>query len=760
MLATQAAIMKGETMFDGKRKLRVAVIGGGIAGLTAAKELVDRGFEVEVFDSSVLLGGKLGANPMRLTLRMLMNQERGDSDRAIERSAFQPEGKIADGTLQQTASTVAPTPVQTDRTLAPEDLTYLKLRLRQGGLPYWVWDAVDNFLRSRQASGSGEDSTDILGWWRSVDFWKCSVEPLSPPRAGAEESWRVAVPAVGGRILSFIVARYRRLNEADLVDINDGENHEHCYHMYLNWYRNFWRLMERFGLERSTHFEPRDGYVHLFPGTGPVRERTRKLQNMGSIECWADNLLAGVASPADTLLAQYAVLDLISAHLDPDRYLDRKSTHAFFAGRSYATAEALRLHEYLLARSFAIPTYLSSAYASRKYFAYTVADPTPSLWVLKGDTEESLFGTMRRQLEDMKLCKFNLGCEVTGFGFGSDPDYPERISDIRFRPADMKWPRSRDDGEQIEDRTGPEQEADFSPDYVILAVPPRALAEIVSKFRERVPSLASVRKLQSAVTAVLDLYFRDKLEDIPSDHAILRNSRYGLTFVDNSQVWHPCDETAPTCLSVAVTDYYKIDGMDKSEAIREILADLRRFVAFDLDDIDFSRTYLQMNRFEPLFLNEVGSEPWRPGTRTEIPNLFLAGDYCANDIEVVCIEGAVVTGLLAVRALQAQVRVDHAKTLAANSPYLKPVEILMPKELPRANAETMKALLAPHLPAAKAASRVHEVHAGPGRALSPLDARRALDAALQAPAELAGTAVGAATSAAQWWTEMPLGPER
>ena len=524
--------------------------------------------------------------------------------------------------------------------------------------------------------------------------------------------------------------------------------------MYLNWYRNFWRLMERFGLERSTHFEPRDGYVHLFPGTGPVRERTRKLQNMGSIECWADNLLAGVASPADTLLAQYAVFDLISAHLDPDRYLDRKSTHAFFAGRSYATAEALRLHEYLLARSFAIPTYLSSAYASRKYFAYTVADPTPSLWVLKGDTEESLFGTMRRQLEDTKLCKFNLGCEVTGFGFGSDPDYPERISDIRFRPADMKWPRSRDDGEQIEDRTGPEQEADFSPDYVILAVPPRALAEIVSKFRERVPSLASVRKLQSAVTAVLDLYFRDKLEDIPSDHAILRNSRYGLTFVDNSQVWHPCDETAPTCLSVAVTDYYKIDGMDKSEAIREILADLRRFVAFDLDDIDFSRTYLQMNRFEPLFLNEVGSEPWRPATRTEIPNLFLAGDYCANDIEVVCIEGAVVTGLLAVRALQAQVRVDHAKTLAANSPYLKPVEILMPKELPRANAETMKALLAPHLPAAKAASRVHEVHAEPGRALSPLDA------ALQAPAELAGTAVGAATSAAQWWTEMPLGPER
>lgn len=729
------------------KKLRVAVIGGGIAGLTAAWQLVDRGFEVMVLDSSVLLGGKLGANPMRLTLRMLRNQPKGEDTGSLDPSAVESQNALAAGTDGQQ-------PVRRDRTLSDAKLSALRRRLDAGRVPQWVWDAVGNFVRSRSQSATGSVPDRFLHpVGITADEYK--VRPW-PSYDDARGTWRVEVT---GTTLSFNVCLYVRQNEAMLVDINDGENHEHCYHMYLNWYRNFWRLMECIGLERSTHFKAKDGYVHLFPGSEPVDRRTRKLRNMGSIEHWADNLLADLASPADTLLAQYAVLDLISAHLDPDRYLDRMSTHAFFASRGYATEAALRLHEYLLARSFAIPTYLSSAYASRKYFAYTVADPTPSLWVLKGDTEAALFQKWKERLKappsGRTPCTFSLGCTVTGFGFNGD-----RIQDIRYRPSDMKWPRARDDGEQIEDRAGPPQEADFSPHYVILAVPPRALAEIASTFRERVPSLSAVRKLQSAVTAVLDLRFLTKLKGVPAEHSILRDSRYGLTFVDNSRIWQEPGEVAPdapTCLSVAVTDYYKVDGMDKGEAIAEILADLRRFIAFDDADIDFSRSYLQMNQYEPLFLNEVGSEPWRPGARTEIPNLFLAGDYCANEIEVVCVEGAVVTGLLAVRALQEQVRADdHANELAADSRYLKPVEVLMPKELPRANAEAMKALLAPYLPAAKAASRIHELRAEPGRALSPLDARDAADAAFQAPGEMLGNALGAATSAAQWWTETPM----
>lgn len=40
---------------------RVAVLGGGVAGLTAALTLARRGFEVELFEANAHLGGKLGS---------------------------------------------------------------------------------------------------------------------------------------------------------------------------------------------------------------------------------------------------------------------------------------------------------------------------------------------------------------------------------------------------------------------------------------------------------------------------------------------------------------------------------------------------------------------------------------------------------------------------------------------------------------------------------------------------------------------------
>ena len=44
---------------------KVAVVGGGIAGLTAALRLRERGFEVKVFERRTYLGGKLGAHRHR-----------------------------------------------------------------------------------------------------------------------------------------------------------------------------------------------------------------------------------------------------------------------------------------------------------------------------------------------------------------------------------------------------------------------------------------------------------------------------------------------------------------------------------------------------------------------------------------------------------------------------------------------------------------------------------------------------------------------
>ncbi len=42
-------------------KKKVVVVGAGLAGLSAAKKLVDAGFEVQILESRPLFGGKVSA---------------------------------------------------------------------------------------------------------------------------------------------------------------------------------------------------------------------------------------------------------------------------------------------------------------------------------------------------------------------------------------------------------------------------------------------------------------------------------------------------------------------------------------------------------------------------------------------------------------------------------------------------------------------------------------------------------------------------
>lgn len=43
---------------------RVAVLGGGVGGLSAAQELAERGFEVEVYERRPVFGGKARSIPV------------------------------------------------------------------------------------------------------------------------------------------------------------------------------------------------------------------------------------------------------------------------------------------------------------------------------------------------------------------------------------------------------------------------------------------------------------------------------------------------------------------------------------------------------------------------------------------------------------------------------------------------------------------------------------------------------------------------
>jgi hypothetical protein len=52
-----------------------------------------------------------------------------------------------------------------------------------------------------------------------------------------------------------------------------------------------------------------------------------------------------------------------------------------------------------------------------------------------------------------------------------------------------------------------------------------------------------------------------------------------------------------------------------------------------------------------LFINTVGAWFFRPGTRTRIQNLYVAGDYCRTQADLTSMEGAIISGLSTARDL-------------------------------------------------------------------------------------------------------------
>jgi hypothetical protein len=242
-------------------------------------------------------------------------------------------------------------------------------------------------------------------------------------------------------------------------------------------------------------------------------------------------------------------------------------------------------------------------------------------------------------------------------------------------------------------------------DELILAVPALKLLDLVRagepghRIVDLAPEIAELSRLRAQQIPIINLYFTRKLPHIPAEPVGLFDSRYALAFTDISQTWEGVPGFADhTVLAVSASDLYGLPGTAPSDDAQAMLAELAEYLEFDpgtawgdSTDIDWERTRYDTNADATLFLNETGTDAWRPGaTSAAISNLSFAGDFCRNRIGMTTIESAVTTGLEAAQAIV------ERRGIGA------PVEIIEPDSLPGALYVWLRYAWAPYAFAGKA----------------------------------------------------------
>ena len=218
-------------------------------------------------------------------------------------------------------------------------------------------------------------------------------------------------------------------------------------------------------------------------------------------------------------------------------------------------------------------------------------------------------------------------------------------------------------------------------DWFVSAMPAERVRRLLTRDLLALdPALEGIRELFTDWMAGIQFYLRDRV-DLTHGHLTFVDAPWALTALTQAQFWterdFPADYgdgEAVDCLSVDISDWdtpgilygKPAKRCSPGEVKREVWAQIRRHLR-DSDPAILRRGILHSwfldpglrwdpargrNRNQtPLLVNTVGSWFKRPGARTRIPNLFLAGDYVQCDIDLATMEGGNETGRRAVAAL-------------------------------------------------------------------------------------------------------------
>jgi uncharacterized protein with NAD-binding domain and iron-sulfur cluster len=416
---------------------------------------------------------------------------------------------------------------------------------------------------------------------------------------------------------------------------------DHGYHIFPAWYLNIWQIVDELGIR--DHFVDCEEFWQMRIGEYP---RAHSFRNLSSIRYAWHNLRSGVLPVPQAFLFFYAALDLMSQPYSYRAQLDRVTVSGFLRSRMYRTEPISAQFEELMLKGISVPTYQVSAMTMRNAMRYWFRYPLPMHRILNGGLYDKWIAPLQRRIED-------LGGKVhTGHRL-------ERL-ELAGGALHRLWFRAA--GAPVAVAAG----------QTILAIPCEKLWPLLDdEVIAAVPELARTRYLRSMPMAALNLYFDRPIQGMPKGHVNLIDSLYGLSFVDVTPYWN---DRAGSALQIIASDYTTLLDASPAYAERAIVDELQRCVPA-LRDAKLLRSNFLPHHTEPLFMNDVGGWTYRPDAATAAPNLYLAGDYCRSAIDLVSMEGAVSTGLLAAEALRA--RVGHGNAVEIRVPAVPPRWLLV-----------------------------------------------------------------------------------
>ena len=416
-----------------------------------------------------------------------------------------------------------------------------------------------------------------------------------------------------------LLERSHRLGGKAGSDMKNGRRVEHGYHVFPKWYPNVRAILERIKVELVDF----DRYHFLLPGGYP--KRVTVLGPSGFSSMW-HYVFHGLLPWYHNLLYIYSVLDMLSRPLSDKKFLDRVSQIGLIRGKWYTSESIVEMGQENVLKASAIPVYDLSAMTAKRIASYWVKQASPFLSILPGDLQTVFIDPQVRELEA-------LGVEIR---------YDTEVCDVVVQEGTVAAV-TLVDGKKL------------SADVYALCTPFEVTrAWLHDRFYEADPELGNMHFLEAQPMAALHLRLRREIPDLPKEHVFFHGSYYALSFIDVTPHWKGSD--GKPYLSFISSNYSPLNQVSREGAKDLLLKEIAEYLPITPADVE--SWDLNPNTEVPLFINTIGAWSNRPRAKTKIKNLYLAGDYVKNAIDLACMEGAVSSAVEA----SAAILHDHGET--------------------------------------------------------------------------------------------------